>query len=137
MHLPVLLIVASPQLRNGFRANIPHASQQLDQTAVGVGEGNDNVGLLNTASLHVDGRKDKRGQGESAQSQGSGVGELAVLVGAEDPRLQRAAGGHGQALLVGEGMAVMVVVVGAVGARVLFDGRVGRHVCVCSREAGG
>ena len=61
------------------KGNIPHASKQLDETTVTESKTDDNVGLGDVTSAHVDSRKDESGQGESRQAQRSRVGELAAL----------------------------------------------------------
>lgn len=59
--------------------NLPHTSQQLDETTITESETDDNVGSSKTTSAHVDGTQDESGEGESAQAERSRVGELAVL----------------------------------------------------------
>ena len=61
--------------------NLPHTSQQLDETTVTESESDDNVGRGDTASVHVDGAQNEGGEGESAQAERSRVGELAFLDG--------------------------------------------------------
>lgn len=59
--------------------NLPHTSQQLDETTITESETDDNVGSSKTTSAHVNGTQDESGEGESAQAERSRVGELAVL----------------------------------------------------------
>ena len=44
---------------------IPHTSQQLDKTTITESGTDDNVGLSDVPSTHVDSRKDESRQGES------------------------------------------------------------------------
>lgn len=59
--------------------NLPHTSQQLDETTITESEADDDVGRGKTASTHVDGTQDESRERESAQAERSRVGELAVL----------------------------------------------------------
>lgn len=68
--------------------NIPHASQKLDETAVSESSANNDVRLRETASSQVDERQDESGQGESAETERSRVGELAALGGLVETGLE-------------------------------------------------
>lgn len=59
--------------------DLPHAGEQLHQSTVAEGKADDEIGLGHGAGTHIDQAQDKGGEGESAQAQGSGIGELAVL----------------------------------------------------------
>ena len=58
---------------------VPHARQELHETTVSKGNGNDDIGLRNAPGSHVDQTQHERGQGEGTQSQWGRVGELAAL----------------------------------------------------------
>jgi hypothetical protein len=60
------------------RMNVPHASQELNETTVRVCQGNNDVGVTDTAGVDVDQGQDEGRKSESRQTQGSWVGELAV-----------------------------------------------------------
>jgi hypothetical protein len=62
----------------GLKKYIPHASKQLNKTTVSESHRNDDIGFLDTPYTDVNERQDESRQGESAQSKGSGVGELAL-----------------------------------------------------------
>lgn len=59
--------------------NVPHARKELDKSTVREGDGADHVRGGDTLGVQVDKTEDEGGGRESAQSQGSRVGELAVL----------------------------------------------------------
>ena len=83
-----LVCISFSVVSGQFFMNAPHASKQLDKTAVAVSRRNDNVGHGNTASLKVDEGQEERGQGESAETKWRGVGELAVADISEQTRLE-------------------------------------------------
>jgi hypothetical protein len=60
----------------------------LDKTAIAEGEGHNDIGLGDASSVHVNGRQDKRGQGESGKTQRSRVGKLSVLIWPPGTRLK-------------------------------------------------
>lgn len=60
----------------------------MNQSTVSERECEDDVGLRDTLSAQVDKTEDEGGEGESAQSQGSRVGELAALDWAIETRLE-------------------------------------------------
>jgi hypothetical protein len=55
---------------------IPHSCEQLDETSIPKGKGNDNVGLCNTSGTNIDQGEDKSSQGESTETEGSRIGEF-------------------------------------------------------------
>lgn len=57
---------------------VPHAGEQLAETAIGESRGNDDAGGSNTSRLQVDERKDEGRESESAQAERRRVGELAL-----------------------------------------------------------
>lgn len=93
--------------------HLPHTSEELDQTAICEGSTDNNVGLSHATGLQVDEGEDKGGQGEGGETEGRGVGELALLGGAIGTGLELTAKGRvtGRVagLNVGEGVAAIVV----------------------------
>lgn len=55
---------------------LPHTSQQLDETTVAESSANNDVRVLKAAGSQVDAGQDESGQGESAETERSRVGEL-------------------------------------------------------------
>ena len=72
---------------------VPHAGQELDETAIAKGQGDGDVGSRDTAGVEVDAREDKGGQGKGREAQRGRVGELAVLIGLPQAGLELAAKG--------------------------------------------
>ena len=68
--------------------NVPHAGKQLDQAPVAKGRTDDDVDCADISGSHVDQAQDEGGQGEGAESQRSGIGNLAVFDGAIGPGLE-------------------------------------------------
>uniref|UniRef100_A0A1Y1LSV7 Uncharacterized protein n=1 Tax=Photinus pyralis TaxID=7054 RepID=A0A1Y1LSV7_PHOPY len=68
--------------------NFPHASQKLHQAAISKRQGNNNIRLLDTASVGVDSRENESSQGESRETKRSWVSEFAVFVRLPQPRVQ-------------------------------------------------
>jgi hypothetical protein len=68
--------------------DIPHASKKLNQTTIGKGSSDDNVGLGKTTSAEVDQGKNKGSQGKGTETKRSGVGKLAVGDGLVETRLE-------------------------------------------------
>lgn len=66
-------------------ANLPHACEKLDETAVAKRKGNNDARRRNIARVHVDAREHKRGEGESAEAKRRRVGELALLCRCRPP----------------------------------------------------
>lgn len=97
--------------------SLPHAGEELDETAIPKGQGDYDVGHGDAARVEVDGREHKRGERKGAQTERRRVGELARLDGAVQTGLELTAEG-GQASVgagvdVGHGVVVLVVGVGA------------------------
>lgn len=86
------------------KVDIPHASEKLDKTTVSEGEGNGNVGSGDTASLQVDARQDKGGEGESTETERGRVGELAALDGPVETGLELTTEGRKPGILTGVNM---------------------------------
>lgn len=63
--------------------HLPHSGEQLDESSVGVGKSDNDGGDGNIMSLSVDQGKNEGGEGESAETERSRVGEFAeaLLVG--------------------------------------------------------
>lgn len=101
--------------------NVPHASEQLNKTTITKGERDDNIGGRDASSVHVDTGQDKGGQGKGRKTQGSRVGELAVLIGPPCPRLEGTTKGLG-VLAHGHVTEISMVVVGEAVARRLEVG---------------
>ena len=87
--------IAHPSLRK--LEYVPHACEELHQTTVPKGERHHEIRLRNAAGPHVDQTQDEGGQGERAQSQRSGVGELAALDGLVGTRLELTTKGRQEA----------------------------------------
>ncbi len=75
-------------------ANIPHARKQLHQSAVTIGQRNHDIGFGQVTSADVDQGQDEGGEGESAQTQRSWVGELSLCRGSVETRLELTAKGR-------------------------------------------
>jgi hypothetical protein len=58
--------------------NIPHASKQLNKTAVCIGKGDNNIRCSHTASLNVDEGQDEGSESESRETERSWVAKFAV-----------------------------------------------------------
>lgn len=58
---------------------LPHAGKKLNKTTIGESRANDNVGDSQVTSLEVDAGENEGSKGESAETQGRWVGELAFL----------------------------------------------------------
>lgn len=76
--------------------HFPHAGQQLDKPAVTESKRNDHVGLLDPASVRVDGGEDEGGQGEGAEAKRSRVGKFPVLIRLPQARERGAALGSSE-----------------------------------------
>ena len=63
----------------GSRSNIPHAGQQLHQTAISKCNAHDKIRRCQTSRAHIDQAQHECGQGESGQTERSGIGETPVL----------------------------------------------------------
>lgn len=57
----------------------PHACQQLHQSTIAKSDAHHQTGLGQATCAHIDQTQHEGCQGESAQSQGSRIGNLAVL----------------------------------------------------------
>ena len=57
---------------------VPHAGKELDKTTIGESSTNNDTWRSDTTSAQVDERKNKGSKGESAQTERSWVGKLAV-----------------------------------------------------------
>ena len=79
---------------------VPHTSEKLDETTVAQGQGDDDVGHSYATGLEIDGGENEGGERESAETQGSRVGELAVLDRAVETRLELTTEGGEPSLLV-------------------------------------
>lgn len=55
--------------------HLPHAGEELDETAVAVGERDDQVGLGDVEGADVDAREYKGGEGKGAETERGGVGD--------------------------------------------------------------
>lgn len=89
-----------PMHRTRSRRYIPHAGKQLNDTTVGKGRPDDDVGLGDVTGAHVDAAQHEGGEGEGAEAQRGRVGKLAVLDGAVQAGLEFTSEG-GQARLLG------------------------------------
>lgn len=93
--------------------HLPHAGEQLDETAVGKGRADDDVGGGGAACAQVDESQQEGGQGESAEAQRGRVGDAAVLELLEQTGLQFTAKGgqtrRGVGVLARERVAAVVV----------------------------
>lgn len=69
-------------------SHFPHAGKKLDKTTVGESSTDDERRLGDTTSAQVDERENKSGKGESAQTERSRVGELAVVDGPVETGLE-------------------------------------------------
>ena len=68
--------------------NLPHASAQLNQTTISKRRANNDTGLRDIQDLHLNTSQDKGSQGETAKTQRTWVGELAVLDRLPETRLE-------------------------------------------------
>lgn len=59
--------------------HLPHAGEELDETAVAVGESDDEVGSGDVVGADVDEGEDEGGEGEGTETEGSWVGDLLLL----------------------------------------------------------
>ena len=96
---------------------IPHAGQQLHQTAISKGKGDNDVGFEHISGLDVDEGQDEGGQGEGTQPQRGRIGNLAVGGGFVQTRLELSSKGGEPCRLasveVGEGVATVVAIDGS------------------------
>lgn len=97
-------------------SHLPHTSQKLDETTVTKSERKRDVGGGDAAGVHVDGGEDKGSEGESAETQRSRIGELAVL------KRDRAGVDHGVRLLVVPDVPMVAIGAGSHDRLVLLDG---------------
>jgi len=63
------------QLGKALMIYLPHTSEKLDETSIAVGEGNDNVRMVNILSIEIDERQDEGGESEGGKTKRSRVGE--------------------------------------------------------------
>lgn len=68
-------------LPSGYDKNscVPHASKELNQTAIAKGQGDDDAGVAEAKCAEIDQAEDESGEGESRETERRWVGELATL----------------------------------------------------------
>lgn len=110
----------------GQKANIPHAREQLHQTSIRKGKPDQNIRLGNSPHFHLNQSQNERAQRKGAQSQGRRVGDLAILDGAIETRLELAPKGWETGLRGLElGHWVGIVDVGRLTSLMMGEGRRG------------
>lgn len=60
--------------------HIPHASKELNETAIAKSQGHNNVGMSDVSCVDIDKGENKGSQGKGGETKGCWVGELAILL---------------------------------------------------------
>jgi hypothetical protein len=122
---------------NGNYGYIPHAGEQLDKTTVAERQGDDYVGRRDIPCAHVDKTQDESSEGESAQAEGGGIGELAALDRLVQTGLELTTeGGQGGLCGVDVGERSVSEAGGSACDLVLFSGHLGLHGSAVGGGAG-
>ena len=113
--------------------HVPHASKQLHQSTVAKGDTHNQVWRAQAACTHVDQTEDEGSEGESAEAEGSRIGDTTILDLLVETRLEFTTEGRQTIAIAGGGLVSEWAIAeagGGFGSLMLFMGHLALHAAV-------